>query len=336
MQKRNPWSWIPTLYFAEGIPYVVVNVLSVIMYKRFGLSNTEVALYTGFFYLPWVIKPLWSPFVDILKTKRWWILSMQLLLGAGFGAVALFIPVPFYLQATLVLFFLLAFSSATHDIAADGFYMIALDESEQSFFVGIRSTFYRVATILGQGILVMAAGFLEHSTGNIPLAWSVTFFALCGLFIALFVFHRFVLPAPVADKAIKSRTASDILKEFIRTFETFFQKKGIAIALVFMLVYRLGEALLAKMSTPFFLDAREIGGLGMRTEEVGFVYGTVGMLALTAGGILGGIAVSRKGLKFWLWTMALSIALPSAAYLYLSLCQPTDFFLINLSFNSPS
>ena len=191
---RNPWSWIPTLYFAEGLPYVAVMTVSVIMYKRFGLSNTEIALYTSWLYLPWVIKPFWSPFVDILKTKRWWIVSMQLLIGAGLAGVAFTLPTPFYLQASLAFFWLMAFSSATHDIAADGFYMLALDDSQQSFFVGIRSTFYRLASITGQGLLIILAGFLEKSTGKIPFAWSITFFILAGLFLLFFVYHRFVLP----------------------------------------------------------------------------------------------------------------------------------------------
>ena len=159
MKKQTSiWSWLPSLYFAEGIPYVIVMNLSVIMYKRLGLSNTDIAFYTGWLYLPWVIKPLWSPFVDLLKTKRWWIVSMQLLIGSGLAVVAFTLPAPFYLQVSLVLFWLMAFGSATHDVAADGFYMLALDEREQSFFVGIRSTFYRLATIFGQGALVVAAG----------------------------------------------------------------------------------------------------------------------------------------------------------------------------------
>ncbi|WP_019539239.1 MFS transporter [Proteiniphilum acetatigenes] len=328
---RNPWAWIPTLYFAEGLPYVAVMVVSVVMYKRFGLSNTEIALYTSWLYLPWVIKPFWSPFVDILKTKRWWIVSMQLLIGAGFAGIAFTLPTPFYLQASLAFFWLMAFSSATHDIAADGFYMLALDDSQQSFFVGIRSTFYRLASIAGQGLLVILAGFLEKSTGNIPYAWSITFFILAGLFIAFFAWHRFMLPYPASDTGKAAHTPKEVMTEFGNTFKSFFTKKGIGLAITFMLLYRLAEAMLVKLASPFLLDAREVGGVGLNTQEVGLAYGTVGVIALTLGGIIGGIVASRKGLKYWLWPMALAITLPNAAYLLLAIYQPESFIWVNVA-----
>ena len=522
--KPSPWSWIPTLYFAQGLPYVVAMTVAVIMYKRLGISNTDIALYTSWLYLPWVIKPFWSPFVDMIKTKRWWIVTMQLLIGAGLAGVAFLIPMPFFFQATLAVLWLIAFSSATHDIAADGFYMLALDTSEQSFFVGIRSTFYRLAMISGQGLLIIIAGSLESFTGlepmqftaqssttaqsevvlqpqnrnipqsdkmtfvafpselvlntnnispdsltkiktfaleenkkngfvavenkvtiqetenislwtkyistplgsfiknnfgekkalaaarngnvgnagivavrltkqpeagqnvvlnssfangdksillaagerfvftsenwnkpayivvqldyklktqvksdfkgisgNIRLAWSITFFILAGIFTIFFVYHRFALPRPASDHATVTNSANDIFREFGRTFASFFQKKDAGFAITFMLLYRLGEALLVKMASPFMLDAREIGGLGLTTGQVGLVYGTVGIIALTLGGIVGGIAASRKGLKYWIWPMALSITLPHLAYLYLSWFLPESMLLINIA-----
>ena len=333
MKKKtgSPWSWIPTLYFAEGLPYVAVMTVSVIMYKRFGLSNTDIALYTSWLYLPWVIKPFWSPFVDILKTKRWWIVAMQLLIGAGLAGIAFTLPTPFYLQASLAFFWLMAFSSATHDIAADGFYMLALDDSQQSFFVGIRSTFYRLAMISGQGLLIILAGSLEKSTGKIPLAWSITFFIMAGLFIAFMVYHRFLLPRPAEDTGKEAETPKMVLIEFGNTFKSFFTKKGIGLAIAFILLYRLAEAMLVKLASPFLLDAREIGGLGLGTQEVGLVYGTVGVIALTLGGIIGGIVASRNGLKHWLWPMALAITLPNAAYLLLSYYQPDSFLWVNIA-----
>ncbi|MBK5194602.1 MAG: AmpG family muropeptide MFS transporter [Proteiniphilum sp.] len=328
---HSPWSWIPTLYFAEGLPYVAVMTVSVIMYKRFGLSNTDIALYTSWLYLPWVIKPFWSPFVDILKTKRWWIVSMQLLIGAGLAGIAFTLPTPFYLQASLAFFWLMAFSSATHDIAADGFYMLALDDSEQSFFVGIRSTFYRLAMITGQGLLIILAGYFEKSTGNIPLSWSITFFIMAGLFVAFMVYHRFALPRHAEDSGKEAHTQKMVLIEFGNTFKSFFTKKGIGLAIAFILLYRLAEAMLVKLASPFLLDAREIGGLGLNTQEVGLVYGTVGVIALTLGGIIGGVVASRNGLKHWIWPMALAITLPNAAYLLLSFYQPDNFFWVNVA-----
>ena len=242
---RSPWYWVPSLYFAQGIPYVAVMIVSVLMYKRLGISNTDIALYTSWLNLPWVIKPFWSPFVDLLKTKRWWVVTMQLLIGAGLAGVAFTIPTAFFFQASLAVFWLLAFSSATHDIAADGFYMLALDSHEQAFFVGIRSTFYRIAIIAGQGVLVMFAGFLENRTGKIPLAWSVTFFILAGLFLALFLYHRYILPAPKGDKPSATVTPGTILKEFFATFASFFKKKQTLVAILFILLYRFPEAQLS-------------------------------------------------------------------------------------------
>jgi len=522
--KTSLWAWIPTLYFAQGIPYVVAMTVAVIMYKRLGISNTDIALYTSWLYLPWVIKPFWSPFVDIIKTKRWWIVTMQLLIGAGLAGVAFLIPMPFFFQATLAVLWLIAFSSATHDIAADGFYMLALDSSEQSFFVGIRSTFYRLAMITGQGLLIIIAGSLESFTGleplqftaqssntsqtevilqardykapvtpnvtfvafpsnlvlntnnispdsltkikaftteqnqkngfvslektaeqtkkdnkswwsqsvstplgsfiknnfgekreltsgsngqvgnagivavrltkqpeagetvvlnssfakgdksilmadgerfvfttknwdkpaymvvqldyklrdqvksefkgisgNIRLAWSITFFILAGFFTLIFIYHRFVLPRPVSDHPTVTNSAGDIFREFGNTFASFFQKPGVGLAITFMLLYRLGEAMLVKMASPFLLDAREIGGLGLTTGQVGLVYGTVGVISLTLGGIVGGIAASRKGLKYWIWPMALCITFPHLAYLYLSWFTPESLILINIA-----
>ncbi|OJX90769.1 MAG: MFS transporter [Paludibacter sp. 47-17] len=332
MQKSeksiNPWAWVPTLYFAQGIPYVIVMTVSVIMYKRFGVSNTDIALYTSWLYLPWVIKPFWSPVVDLFKTKRWWIVSMQLLIGAGFAGVALLIPMPFYFQATLAVFWLMAFSSATYDVAADGFYMLALDEGKQSFFVGIRSLFYRFAMIAGQGVLIVFAGALERVTGNIRLAWTITFFVLTGIFILLMMYHRFALPRPEADRQQGAVNNNQLLKEFGVTFLSFFRKKGIVLSLLFLLLYRLGEAMLVKLAQPFMLDPVTEGGLGLSTEQIGLAYGIVGVAALVLGGILGGFAISWKGLRFWMLPMALSITLPNLAYVYMALFQPESYYTV--------
>ncbi len=514
--QHNPWAWVPSLYFAQGIPYIVVMMVSVVMYKRLGVSNADIALYTSWLYLPWVIKPLWSPVVDLFKTKRLWIVAMQLLVGAGLAGVAFTIPVPDFFQYTLAFFWLLAFSSATHDIAADGFYMLALNEHKQAYFVGIRSTFYRIAMITGQGLLIILAGFFETHTGhqpvefsvetatdketgiaipeineraaksnhdfyvtterlvvstepenpgkidsvkqqiekenlnngfvipekpvqeeskswfatqisnplanhlkswfgrheeaqlsekpgnigiigikpafkpgedekvvlntrlksgdesikiaegerlvfdasnytrtawlivqldpkldsvstahfeglsgNIPLAWSITFFILAGLFVLFFIYHRIILPRPVSDKPVVQQEGETPFTEFFATFKTFFTKKNIGPALAFLLLFRLGEAQIVKLASPFMLDAREVGGLALTTGDVGLVYGTFGILALTLGGILGGIVASRNGLKYWLWPMAIAMNLPNLVYIYLSYTTPASMWLIS-------
>lgn len=513
-QSKSTWAWVPSLYFAEGIPYVVVMTVSVIMYKRLGISNTDIALYTSWLYLPWVIKPFWSPVVDLFKTKRWWIIVMQLLIGAGLGGVALTIPLPDFFKYTLAFFWLLAFSSATHDIAADGFYMLGLDEHKQAYFIGIRSTFYRLAMITGQGLLIILAGYIESTSGleavnfevstqktatewqipnnqhikkglegekhfivtskviqlglnkltkekadsikkwthnsnlenafvenekeiekspswwtkniseplktrlkssfgvdkkisnegnwqgniaviginlsfapelgedvvinfdrkkgdkdlsliegqrltftnsnwnkqawlvvqadpklnriskasfqglsgNIPLAWSVTFFVLAALFLLFFIYHRFMLPKPLADKAVAE--GKNILKEFLNTFVTFFKKDNVGVAIAFFLLFRLGESQLVKLASPFLLDNRDIGGLGLTTGDVGLIYGTIGIVFLTIGGILGGWVASRNGLKYWIWWMTIAINLPNLTYVYLSFFTPESMWLI--------
>ena len=329
MKPHSPWAWIPTLYFAQGLPYVAVMTISVIMYKRLGISNAELAFYTGWLNLPWVIKPLWSPFIDLIKTKRWWITWMQLLIGAGLAGIAFPLPTDYFFQLTLAVFWLMAFSSATHDIAADGFYMLGLNTHEQALFVGIRSTFYRIATIAGQGLLIMLAGHLESTTNNIPFAWSITFMVLAGLFLALWAWHKFILPRPDADKAACEVSASTLMQEFWATFASFFRKKQAGIAILFMWLYRLPEAQLAKMSIPFLIDPVGEGGLGLTTEQIGFVQGTVGIIGLTLGGIFGGIAVSRHGLKRWIWPMVCAISIPDIVYVYLSYVQPTSLALVN-------
>ena len=328
-KKRNPWSWIPSLYMAESLPYVAVMTISVIMYKRLGISNADIAFYTGWLYLPWVIKPFWSPFVDLIKTKRWWTVTMQFLIAIAFAFIAFSLPTPFFFQFTLAAFWLVAFTSATHDIAADGYYMHALDDHEQSLYVGIRSTFYRIATVAGQGLLVILAGFLEERNGNIPIAWSVTFCCLSALFCLAALYHQFILPRPASDHAAVEITASSVVKDFLDTFKSFFTKRNALVAILFMLLYRLPEAQLVKMITPFMLDPIDKGGLGLTTSDVGFVYGTVGIIGLTIGGILGGIAASHGGLKRWLWPMVCAITLPDLVYVYLSYAQPDNMFIIN-------
>lgn len=329
--QKNPWGWVPTLYFAEGLPYVAVMTISLILYKQLGLSNTEITFYTSWLYLPWVIKPLWSPFIDLIKTKRWWIVTMELLIGAAFGGVAFTIPTSFWLQGTLFFFWVMAFASATHDIAADGFYMLGLDTHNQAWFVGIRSTFYRLATIFGQGVLVMIAGNLQVIYRNsISYSWSLMFYGVTGIFIALWLWHHYALPSPSEDVPRKDVNAKTIWKEFVNTIKTFFKKEQVLIGILFMLFYRMPEGLLAKVSALFLIDASHNGGMGLSPQEYGLVQGTVGVIGLTLGGILGGICAGKDGLKKWLWPMVCAITLPDIVYVYLSYALNSNLMIINV------
>ena len=391
-QTRSPWAWIPTLYFAQGIPYFIVNNISVMMFTKMGVPNGEMALFTSLLYLPWTIKPFWSPFVDIVKTKRWWVITMQIVMTVAFALLTLTLPHPeaeaitagqtpislFYV--TLLLFTLTAFASATHDIAADGFYMLALNTRQQAAFVGIRSTFYRLASIFGQGVLVAIAGGIELQTGNIPLSWQMTLLITAVIFAGVTLYHTFFIPKPQSDHSslVKEKdkeeknkkeedkeekekknknkdkkenkeknkeenkkenkkekdkeevpSAIEILREFGRTFTTFFTKRGVWLAITFLLLYRLPEAFLLKMCMPFLVGSKASGGLAMGTAEVGIAYGTIGVIALTIGGILGGLYASRVGLKHALWWMALALTLPCSVFVVLAIIQPDNLWLIS-------
>lgn len=334
MKRRNekrtsPWCWVPTLYMAEGIPYVIVMAVATVMYQRMGLTNSEIALYTSWLYLPWVIKPFWSPVVELLRTKRWWILQTQLLLAASLGGLAFTMHLPHFVQWSLCMLWVMAFSSATHDIAADGFYMLGLDKREQTFFVGIRSTFYRVASILGQGMLCMLAGALE-SMMRPSQAWAFTFAATGALFLAFFCYHWHFLPRVSADAPHGAVQWKKVAQQSGETFLSFFSKRHILVALCFILLYRLPEALLVKVCPLFLLGRPETGGLGLSTGDYGMVQGTIGVIGLTLGGILGGVVAEHGGLKRWLWPMVLSITLPDVVYIALAYFQTDDLALVGL------
>lgn len=323
---RSPWWWIPSLYWGQGLPYVVVMTLATVLYKNLGLSNTAIALYTSWLYLPWVVKPLWSPLLDLLRNKRWWIVVMQLVVGAALAGVALTLPLTHALQLSLAFFWLLAFASATHDIAADGFYMLALRSEQQAAFVGVRSLFYRVAMISGQGGLVWAAGRLTETTGRVVLAWQVVLGALALLFLLLALWHQGMLPRPAGDRAAPA--AHGLWQGVGETFASFFARRDIVTVLAFLMLYRLGEAQLVKLAAPFLLDARDAGGLALSTAQLGLVYGSIGVAALTAGGLLGGWVISRQGLARWLWPMVAAIHLPNLLFVALAATQPQTLTLV--------
>lgn len=331
---RSPWRFVPTLYFAEGLPYVVVNTVSVILYKRMGVDNAAIAFWTSLLYLPWVAKMLWGPLVDTRATKRAWIVGMQLALAGCLAAAAATLQMPAFFAASLGVLTLAAFLSATHDIAADGFYLLALDERQQALFVGVRSMFYRAAMVFGTGVLVVVAGRLETGLGDVPLAWTLALGVTAAVCAGLWAYHRSALPRPAADGARTERAAVSAAGAGARAgraapgagwlaiFAAYFGQRRIAVIVAFILLYRLGEAMLLKLASPFLLDARAAGGLALTTAQVGLAYGTVGMVCLIAGGIAGGWLIARFGLRRMLWPLALTLNLPHAAYLYMAHTQP--------------
>lgn len=327
-KTKSPWTWVPTLYFFEGLPYFIVNTISVIIFKDLGMDNGTLALLTSLIGLPWMIKPLWSPFVDIFRSKRWWIVTMQIIMAVTVALLALTLPSASPFTLTLILFVIAGFASATHDISADGYYMIGLDKHDQSVFVGIRNTFYRVSMVFGQGVLVVIAGLLEKKTGSVSLAWRLTLVISAVILALLSWYHSFILPKAEEERRAETRSAKSVLAEFGGAFSSFFTKKGSLLAIAFMLLFRLPEAFSVKMLYPFFSDPLTAGGLGLDKEAFGLVYGTAGVIALLAGGILGGLAISRFGLKKCLLPMALSLALPCAVYLYMALTQPASLWTI--------
>lgn len=325
--NRNPWSFIPTLYFAEGVPYVIINTVSVILYKRMGIDNATIAFWTSWLYLPWVIKMFWGPIVDTYSTKRNWIILTQMAMMCCFGLIAISIYLPSFFLISLFGFIIGAFISATHDIAADGFYLISLNKEQQAYFVGIRTTFYRLSMIFGSGFLVFLAGYFEKSLNNIPQSWSIVM-GISGIIFGLIcIYHKIIFPYPLEDRK-KSKEELENKISFIEAFSSYFKQDKILIILLFILLYRFGESLLIKLAAPFLLDKRSLGGLEMATSDVGLIYGTIGVISLIIGSIIGGWSISKYTLKKCILPMALILNLPNIAYLYLSYIQPTNIYII--------
>lgn len=329
MSHNKPWAWIPTLYFAEGMPNMVVVSMSVLMYKNMGVSNAETAFFTSLIYLAWVIKPLWSPFVDIFATKRRWIVAMQLAMGGVFAAVGLLLPTDFFFVPTLLLLGLLAFLSATHDIAADGFYMLGLNQHQQSYFVGVRTVFYKLSTVAAASGGPWISGALMKAGMSGGMAWGCVFVIIALLFVGAGAYHSQVLPRPAADHGKPDRNFREVIGEFGASFATFFEKKGIGVALLFMVFYRLPESLLTKMITPFLVDPSSEGGLALSNETVGVTYGIVGVAGLLAGGLLGGWLISRGGLRKWLIPMAATMSLSCLTFVVLSNVVSPSILLVD-------
>ncbi|AWG22979.1 MFS transporter [Flavobacterium faecale] len=328
MTKNNkPWYWIPVLNFASGFPYAIIIAVSVIMYKNLGISNEDIGVYTSLLYLPWVIKPLWSPFIDLYSTKRKWFIAMQFLISIAFTIVGFTIPMNHFFNISLAFFWMAAFASASNDVASDGFYMIALEKDEQSFFLGIRSTFYRLSMLTGNGLIVIIGGYLEQEYGDKQKAWSYTMIIVGVIMAVLAVYNFFATPkTEIATKTTVETATSD--KSFFVVFASFFRKKQIGIVLTFILLFRLGESQLLKMLTPFLIDDVAVGGLGLTTQDVGIIYGTFGVLALTIGGILGGMAISKDGLGKWMLPMILTMHLPIIGFILLAHFHPASIVYV--------
>lgn len=317
-----------------------------------GLSDGQITVYTGWLGLPWVIKPIWSPIIDNLKTKRWWIVSMQFLMGVSLGLVALTIPTDFWLQGILAIFMIIAFASATHDISADGFYIIGLEDREQELYVGVRNTFYRIGMVIGQGGLVWLVGYMQTGElgqnapvildsilkktfaffgADIPIdllsSWVAIFLILSVLMLLLGVYHSVMLPK--METAVHERfNFSEQMREFVQTLKVFITKPHIISSLCFILLFRLPEGLLVKIVPLFLIRGTEEGGLAMSNVDYGIIYGTLGVIGLLLGGILGGWIVSKWGLKRSLWFLVMCITLPDVVYVYLSFFPTDNLWLI--------
>lgn len=328
----SPWLYIPTLYFAEGIPYMIINSVSVIFYKKLGIDNTQIAFWTSLISFPWILKMFWSPFVDIYSTKRKWLLTMQIIMFFCLSFLAISFHLPNFFFISLVILTIAAFISATYDIATDGFYMLALTPEKQAVFVGIRSLFYRFAILFTTGFLVFFAGYLEELTNNIPLSWSIVIGIAAIIFAVLFVFHSFLLPTPESNHKNFQKNLDPNIEQipFVKIIVSYFQQAKITIILAFILLYRFGEAMLLKIASLFLLDKPESGGLGLSTQDFGLVYGTFGVISLICGGILGGLLIARYGLKKCLFPMALALNLPDVFYVYMAYAKPELKFVYPL------
>lgn len=330
--KMKPYAWVPSLYLGEAIPFSAVMLLSVVMFKELGLSNAEITVYTGWLGTPWVIKPIWSPIVDNLKTKRWWIITMQFLMAVAMAAVAFTLPTAYWLKGSLAVFMIIAFASATHDISADGFYIIGLGDKDQELYVGVRNTFYRIGMVIGQGGLVLLVGYMQEGCFGpffkpVQTSWTAVFIVVAVLMLLLGLYHACVLPQ--VERTLHDKfNFMEQMREFVNTLKVFISKPHIVTSLCFILLFRLPEGLLTKIVPLFLTRSVEEGGLAVSDTSFGLIYGTLGVIGLLAGGIVGGWAVSRWGLRRCLWPLVLCITLPDIVYVYLSYFPTDNLWLI--------
>jgi PAT family beta-lactamase induction signal transducer AmpG len=325
IKASHPVLWVPTLYFAEGLPFVVIATVSVLMYKSMGISDAQIAFFTTLVTWPWTLKPLWGPLLEMFKTKKYFVVATQLIGGIAFGLVALTLPLAGFFQYSLALLMILAFNSATHDIAGDGVYINSLSEKEQSQYVGWQGACYNIGKIMAQGALVYVAGQLEIRVGVLH-AWMIVMGLFGAIMILLSIWHARFLP--IGGTSAHVTSLSETMRIFWDVVKTFFQKKNIWWGITFIILYRFAEGQAIKIVPLFFRATRQAGGLGLTTSEIGVVYGTFGAAAFILGSILAGYFIAKRGLKKSIFVLCCFFNLPFAAYTFLAITQPTDLIIV--------
>ncbi len=326
-KRTSPWWWVPTTYICEGVPSAMAVTISTLIYKDLNVPNETIAFWTSWIAVPWAIKPLWSPVVDLYGTKRNWLRWTQVALGIAFAMLMLQITQTNFFYPSLLLWFGIVFISATHDIACDGTYLLGLNPSQQAWFSGIRSTFFRGGLLVGTAAMPYLVGKLQAAKYSNGESWSLAIASIACLFFFLSFWHSHVLPTPIGDRP-SSPTKKESSTPFLEIFLSFFKQKKIVIILAFLLLYRLGESQLVKIAALFLKDPTTVGGIGLTNDQFGISYGTFGICGLLAGGLLSGILVSRDGFKKWILWMTIAINVPDLLYVYMAYYQPNDYFLI--------
>lgn len=329
-RRAHPLLWVPTLYFAMGTPNIAVSVVAAIMYKNLGVSNRDIALYTGSMYLPWALKPLWAPLVEMFRTKKFFVLAMELVMAATLSGVAFALPLPSFMTWTLALFWVTGFASATQDIAADGVYIGAMAPKEQAAYAGVQGIFWSLGRIIASGLLVSFTGML-HGRMQMPWtrAWMIVMVIMGGIMALSALWHARFLPS--GDRAADApQNFAQASQTFVDAFRTFFTKRSIALMIAVVFFYRFGEGLIEKIGPLFMLDTRSAGGLGLDNVALGNINGTWGTTGFVLGALLGGLFAAKLGLRRAFFLLALALNVPHVTYLYLSQARPESVLLITL------
>lgn len=340
MHKRSPIAWVPTAYFAMGLPFVVLNMVTVLMFKGLGVEDKLITFWTSLILLPWTLKPLWSPFLELFKTKKFFVVFTQLVTGVTFGLVAFSLNLPHFFSVAIALLAIIAFSGATHDIVCDGVYMSELTPSEQAKYIGWQGAFYNIAKIVATGGLVYLAGVLIEKYGGgsgadaeatilaSRKAWMIIMSVLCAVMVLLGIYHIFMLPSGKKREQKEQRTAGQVMTELGNVLLAFFKKSHIVYYLFFIILYRFAEGFVMKI-VPLFLKAdRAMGGLGLSEKEIGLYYGSYGAAAFVLGSLLAGYYISSRGLRKTLFSLCCIFNLPFVVYAFFAFFQPESGIII--------